>query len=325
MIATRTIVTATPSKQHHQTQAVATPGARAVRSGAAAAAALAAATCGRRRGVLRAMASSSSVFRFQQPSGGGEQEDARQYAAAASRNEAPILEALTARLEAAAAPGGGGAAVEKGDGGGAAGALLEVACGTGQHSAAFSRALVGPGRPLSAYLPTDLNDGLFSSVFAHGAASGVPGLLPPRVLDVSLSPEHWFTGGGGNDGPSSETPPPLPHPLRAVLAVNLTHISPWPATLGLLRGAAEHLDPSSGQLFLYGPFTRRGGRHVGDGDGNARFDASLRAQDPAWGYRDVDAELAPAAEAAGLALDEAAEMPSNNLLLVFSRRQKGSV
>lgn len=304
--------TAPPPKQRHHplnhAQAVTSRRARAVRSGAAAAALAASAFA---RPVARAMAaaSDSSVFRFQQQ----EQqppEDARQYAAAASRNEAPILEALVERLKQDGDSGGiSSSAGEK--------TLLEIACGTGQHSAAFARALVGPsGRPLSAYVPTDRTDALFASVRAHGAASGVAGLLPPRVLDVSHPPDRWFASSSGSSGSDASPPPPLP--LRAVLAINLTHIAPWAATLGLLRGAAAFLDPSNGRLLIYGPFTRGGGRHVGAGDGNARFDASLRAQDPAWGYRDVDRELVPAAEACGLALLEAAEMPANNLLLVFS-------
>ena len=55
------------------------------------------------------------------------------------------------------------------------------------------------------------------------------------------------------------------------------------------------------------------------GDGNARFDASLRAEDPAWGIRDLEGELVPAAEAAGLRLDALQPMPSNNLTVVFRR------
>jgi hypothetical protein len=48
------------------------------------------------------------------------------------------------------------------------------------------------------------------------------------------------------------------------------------------------------------------------------FDKSLRANNPEWGVRDI-AELEKLAEGAGLQLVEIAEMPANNLTLVFGR------
>ena len=45
-----------------------------------------------------------------------------------------------------------------------------------------------------------------------------------------------------------------------VFCINVIHITPWAATVGLLRGAAAVL-PLSGMLYVYGPF-RREGRHT---------------------------------------------------------------
>ncbi len=59
------------------------------------------------------------------------------------------------------------------------------------------------------------------------------------------------------------------------------------------------------------------GRHTGPG--NIAFDASLRARDPAWGIRDLEGELEPAAVAAGFALDVVQAMPADNLTVVFRR------
>ena len=100
----------------------------------------------------------------------------------------------------------------------------------------------------------------------------------------------------------------------AVLCINMVHIAPWAATVGLMRGAARLL-PAGGVLCLYGPF-RREGRHTAPS--NAAFDAQLRATDPAWGVRDLEAVAAEAA-ARGFAAPAVEEMPANNLFVVFRR------
>ncbi len=94
----------------------------------------------------------------------------------------------------------------------------------------------------------------------------------------------------------------------------MTHIAPWQATAGLIAGAARILPPE-GVLYLYGPFLR-GGHHTAPS--NAAFDAFLRAGNPDWGLRDVEA-VAEAAGPQGLVLREVVDMPANNLSLVFTR------
>jgi hypothetical protein len=92
------------------------------------------------------------------------------------------------------------------------------------------------------------------------------------------------------------------------------HIAPWRVAEGLFAGAARYLR-ADGRLFLYGPF-KRGGKHTAPS--NAAFDTSLRDRDPEWGVRDI-ADLEKLAAGAGLVLIEIAEMPANNLVLVFAR------
>ena len=92
-----------------------------------------------------------------------------------------------------------------------------------------------------------------------------------------------------------EANPRIPRDLTAILCINLIHIAPWAAALGLLRGAGAALGAGR-VLYLYGPY-RRSGAHTAPS--NAAFDRSLRAQNLAWGVRDLEA-VAAAADGAGL-------------------------
>ena len=57
---------------------------------------------------------------------------------------------------------------------------------------------------------------------------------------------------------------------------------------------------------------------VGQGREGIQIDRGLRAENPAWGVRDLEA-VADLAESAGLVLSETVEMPSNNLSVVFEK------
>jgi hypothetical protein len=65
--------------------------------------------------------------------------------------------------------------------------------------------------------------------------------------------------------------------------------------------------------FLYGPYRRAG---VPTAPSNESFDASLRARDPQWGLRQLEAVVAAAY---GFRLERVVEMPANNLTIVFRR------
>ncbi len=171
------------------------------------------------------------------------------------------------------------------------GTVLEVASGTGEHAAFFA-----PQFPRLAWQPSDADPASRVSIAAWTA--GIDTVRPPLALDAASS--AW----------------PL-SAADAVLCINMIHIAPWPATEGLVAGAARIL-PAGGLLFLYGPY-KRDGRHTAPS--NAAFDASLRARDPAWGVRDLGDVSALAAKA-GFNLAEVVEMPANNLSVLF-RRQAG--
>jgi hypothetical protein len=100
----------------------------------------------------------------------------------------------------------------------------------------------------------------------------------------------------------------------ALVAINVIHISPWEATLGLMAGARRLLE-SRGLLITYGAY-KRGGEHTAPS--NESFDQWLKARDPRFGVRDLEAVEA-AANGQGLTLRDIIEMPANNFMLVFTK------
>ncbi|RAI60866.1 DUF938 domain-containing protein [Roseicella frigidaeris] len=172
----------------------------------------------------------------------------------------------------------------------ARGLVLEVSSGTGEHAVHVAAALPG-----LVWQPSDPDPAARASIAAWAGEARLPNLRPPLALDAAAP--DW----------------PLDR-ADAVVCINMLHIAPWAAGLGLLRGAARLL-PTGGPLILYGPY-RQGGRHTAPS--NAAFDASLRAQDPDWGLRDLEA-VAEAAAAAGFGAPEIIAMPANNLALTFRR------
>ncbi|MBL8602675.1 MAG: DUF938 domain-containing protein [Myxococcales bacterium] len=171
------------------------------------------------------------------------------------------------------------------------GRLLEIASGTGQHAVYFARAFPGLW-----WQPSDRADESLAAIAAWRDAEPSPRLLAPCRVDVETSDWHGLG------------------PFDALLCVNMIHIAPWEATLGLFAGAARML-PAGAPMVLYGPYTRDGAHTA---ESNARFDESLRARDPRWGVRDLDA-VAKVAKQNGFSLSRVHPMPANNLTLVFVR------
>lgn len=170
------------------------------------------------------------------------------------------------------------------------GLLVEIAAGTGEHAVYLSRAF-----PEWQWQPTDPDPEALSSIAAWKAEEGAANLLAPVQLDASA--EKWPLNGAD-----------------ALLCVNMTHISPPAATIGLFA-AAGRLLPSDAPLLIYGPFLESG---VETTQSNIDFDASLKARDPAWGLRDAG-WLDELAQANGLRRTARHAMPANNLTLVYRK------
>ena len=164
--------------------------------------------------------------------------------------------------------------------------VLEVASGSGEHARQLALA-----RPDLVIQPSDPTPEARASIDAW--CRGLPHVQEAVALDAAAWPAGLVAD--------------------AVLCINMIHIAPWAAGLGLLAGAAHVLRPG-GMLVLYGPFLRAG---VPTAPGNLDFDADLKLRDPAWGLRRLE-DVAAAAQ--GFDPPDVVEMPANNLLVTFVRR-----
>lgn len=169
--------------------------------------------------------------------------------------------------------------------------VLEIGSGTGQHAVYFA--------PELPHLVWQTGD-----VPAHHAGirmwldeAGLANVLPPVALDVCRS--DWRHAR-----------------YDAVFSANTLHIMGWPEVECFFAGIGAVLEPG-GVLAVYGPFNYGG---AFTSESNARFDAWLKARDPASGVRDFEAVDA-LARAQGLVLQRDFAMPANNRTLVWRRAE----
>lgn len=172
----------------------------------------------------------------------------------------------------------------------ATGLVLEIASGTGEHAVHFAERF-----PTLDWQPSDIHPDALQSVEAWRNSAARSNVLPPLVLDASQP--DWPVG-----------------QADAVVSINMVHISPWASALGLLDGARRIL-PSGAPLIMYGPWLKD---DIVTAPSNLDFDADLKRRDPAWGLRRVE-DIAEAAEARGLKIEETRIMPTNNLMLLLRR------
>lgn len=193
--------------------------------------------------------------------------DGRRLPPSAQRNAAAILKVLQSQPP-------------KGD-------LVEIAAGSGLHSAHFAQAF-----PKVTWHPTDFDPANMASIAAW--TKDIATVRPPAILDASTPGWHR------QFAPAS------------VLLVNLLHLIPEAAAATVLHEIALTLGPDT-TAYLYGPFLRQG-RPTSTGD--AAFHASLREQNSAIGYKDLDWVIDQLIQA-GLTV-QTIEMPANNLMLIAS-------
>jgi SAM-dependent methyltransferase len=159
-------------------------------------------------------------------------------------------------------------------------AVLEIGSGTGQHAAYFA-----PELPHLTWQASDV-------------AENLPGIRLWEIEPIELDVDR-----------------PLPEVAAdAVFSANTAHILSWPQVERMFESIGRLLPPG-GLFALYGPFYY-GGKPTSES--NARFDAMLRARDPASGVRNLE-DLRSLAQRHGMQLAEDNPMPANNRLLVFQK------
>jgi Protein of unknown function (DUF938) len=173
------------------------------------------------------------------------------------------------------------------------GKVLEIASGTGEHITFWA-----PYFPELTWQPSDPDPMHLASIEGWIAQFTAANILPPIQIDVTK--DAWSINS-----------------VEVILCVNMIHIAPWEACLGLLRGAQSLLS-KGGLLYLYGPFKQQG-KHTAPS--NEAFDLSLRAQDPSWGVRELEAVI-DSAQKHDLHLQQVIPMPANNFSVVFCKRFK---
>lgn len=173
----------------------------------------------------------------------------------------------------------------------AKGRVLEIASGSGQHAVHIAKAL-----PDIDWQPSDPSAEARESIDLWAKASALPNLKHAMALDM-LDHSQW---------PQDS--------YDAIVCINMVHISPWAATEGLMQ-LAERALPRGGLLYLYGPYREE---KVPLAPSNAAFDASLKSRNPEWGLRDR-AHVSALAKQHGLLPTLRAEMPANNISLMFRR------
>ncbi|MFN3989938.1 MAG: DUF938 domain-containing protein [Erythrobacter sp.] len=171
-----------------------------------------------------------------------------------------------------------------------AGRVLEVAAGTGEHAVFFAARF-----PALEWQPSDPDPEALASIAACRAEYQGGNLAAPLLLDAA-APESWPVTSAA-----------------AIVCINMVHISPWEASMGLFAGAARILGSGAGPLILYGPYLEEG---VETAASNLAFDQSLKARNPAWGLRHLD-DVDGLAARHGFARTARYAMPANNLMLVY--------
>ncbi|WP_267383776.1 DUF938 domain-containing protein [Cyanobacterium sp. uoEpiScrs1] len=201
--------------------------------------------------------------------------DLRQYAPATQRNRDSIFKILTSILP------------PKGN-------ILEIASGTGEHAVYFASKLKN-----YQWIPSEPDEMRKKSIEAWQKFCPSSNCQSP--ININVLNSSWTKKLKNIE-------------LIAIVNINMIHISPWEACLGLVKGAGSLLT-SGGILYLYGPY-KQGGKHTATS--NQLFDEYLCAQNQAWGVRHLE-DVIEISQQQGFKFMQTVNMPANNLSVIFEK------
>mmetsp|Transcript_7608 Transcript_7608/g.11924 ORF Transcript_7608/g.11924 Transcript_7608/m.11924 type:complete len:307 (-) Transcript_7608:320-1240(-) len=197
--------------------------------------------------------------------------------------------------------------------------VLEIAAGAGVHSYHFSSELLSLTSSSNTkntkniqWYATDPEESSIRSIEAYrdDSTAAVKNILQPPLC-LTLGSEGILQQQEEDNNIMTTDLIPDSSSVDVVICINMIHISPWEATVGLMKTARKLLKPG-GYMYCYGPY-KENGTAV---DSNLSFDMSLKSRDPSWGVRNLE-DVVKLAQEQGLNLVKRIEMPANNLSVIY--------
>eukprot|EP00573_Skeletonema_grethae_P000350 CAMPEP_0201691172 /NCGR_PEP_ID=MMETSP0578-20130828/4411_1 /ASSEMBLY_ACC=CAM_ASM_000663 /TAXON_ID=267565 /ORGANISM="Skeletonema grethea, Strain CCMP 1804" /LENGTH=250 /DNA_ID=CAMNT_0048176329 /DNA_START=256 /DNA_END=1008 /DNA_ORIENTATION=+ len=201
--------------------------------------------------------------------------------------------------------------------------VLELAAGCGVHSTYFVSKALAEGMSVE-WHPSDPDLEARLSIDARVQRDNLADSIRPangwilgKAGGTACNDGHRDKGdaGANNNGIGGVEADYSQHHnnFDLVTCINMIHIAPWEATIGLMECAGKTLR-KGGILLCYGPY-KIGGTAV---ESNLNFDRSLKSRDSRWGVRNLE-DVIEEAKKAGLTFDSYTEMPANNLSVLFRK------
>jgi len=201
--------------------------------------------------------------------------------------------------------------------------VLELAAGCGVHSTYFASTALADGMSIE-WHPSDPDLEARLSIDARVERDNLVDSIRPangwilgKAGGTACNDGHRDKGdaGANNSGVGGiEADYSQYHNyFDLVTCINMIHIAPWEATIGLMECAGKTLR-KGGILLCYGPY-KIGGTAV---ESNLNFDRSLKSRDSRWGVRNLE-DVIEVAKKEGLTFDSYIEMPANNLSVLFRK------
>ncbi|MFP5386170.1 MAG: DUF938 domain-containing protein [Bacteriovoracia bacterium] len=169
--------------------------------------------------------------------------------------------------------------------------LLEIGSGTGQHAV-----YLAPHFPHMIWVTSDVKAN-------HGGIqmwldeSGAPNIIGPGEFEV-----------GKSEFPNGH--------FDVVFTANTFHIMSWDECVALMIMLGQNLRANA-KVMVYGPFNYNGSF---TSESNKEFDQQLKSRNPSMGIRNFE-DVVKVMKENGLILSKDFEMPANNRILVFYKKE----